>query len=89
LKSSKSSFNIDLKVVLRIDDRGHEIGSASEMKKPIAISEWQISFAKIADVFLKKTEGATLPSRFQVFQPTGTEIIDPKNFVSICKEGIN
>jgi hypothetical protein len=59
------------------------------MKKPIAISEWQISLAKIADVFLKKTEGATLPSRFQVFQPTGTEIIDPKNFMPICKEGIH
>jgi hypothetical protein len=59
------------------------------MKKPIAISQWQITFRKIADVFLKKTEGATLPSLIQVFEATSTEIIDPKNFMPICKESIN
>jgi hypothetical protein len=78
-----------LKVVLGIDDGRNEIGSPSQVEKPVAFGKWQVCFRYGADIFFQKTKSSPTARSIEVFQTPGAEIINAQNLVTIREKGIH
>jgi hypothetical protein len=89
LQCAERAFHIHLEIVLGIHDGWHEIGSAGQMEKPVAIRQGKVRLGDEADVFFNETKGAALAGGIQIFQPSGAEIINPENLVPIGKKGVH
>jgi hypothetical protein len=78
-----------LKVILGINDGRDQIGTASEMEKPITRFQGKVALGKIPDVFFEELKGGICRGRGEIFCATRAEIVNSKNRMTLCKKGIN
>jgi hypothetical protein len=89
LESAEGAFDIDLKVILGIYDGRDQIGTASEMEKPITRFQGNFALGKIPDVFFEELKGGICRGRSEIFCATGAEVINSEDRMTLRKKGIN
>ncbi len=89
LESAEGALDVHLEIILRIDDRGDQIGAASEMEKPITRFQGKVALGNMPDVFFEELKSGICRCGGEVFCAAGAEVVDTKDRMTLCKKGIN